>query len=354
MTQECPSISELLGGDTEALTHAESCDRCRALLALASDVPESQAMGEASSFEAAALPEREPLSERAPGELVALLGEGSAELLIAAVLTVGDEALQVAPLSTETWAAAEWDLHLASNDGPLGYATIAEVWNHGWVEASRLDESYGALKSGASEAMLALYAGLRDGESPEGIATGPALISESDPRFLFQEAEGERARCYWSNAEEPAVDQPAVEHREGIGARLVTWIERVGADPSDLATDLGWRRSEFDAVLAEKINPRMEAHSPEGLSDLFGLTDIDAEEVSERLPASVLWQCFPAEEEDRNHEFALRRAPTGVEGRLNRGVKGTGPEQEEPTPAQRKALETYVSDVVSLLEEKRT
>lgn len=350
MTQKCPSISELLGGDAEALKHAESCDRCRALLALAGGVSEPEAVAEAPSFEGAALPKREPLSERAPGEIVAFLVEGSAEVLIAAVLAVDEDALQVAPLSTETWAAAEWDLHLAADDGPLGYAAIAEVWNHGRVDVSQLDESYGALERGASDAILALYAGLRDGESPEGIATGPALLSESDPRFLFQEAEGERVRCYWSNADEPAVDQPQAEHHEGIGALLDAWIEQAGADPGDLVTDLGWRRSELDAVLAEKIDPRSEAHSPEGLSELFGLTDIDAEKVSERLPGSVLWQCFPAEEA-QNHEFALRRAPAGVEGRLNRGMKGA--ERKEPTPAQRRALETYVSDVVSLLEEKR-
>lgn len=351
MNQECPSISELLSSDTTALAHAESCDRCRALLALASDIPEPKAVSETPSFAPAALPKREPLNERAPGEIVALLVEGSAELLIAAVLAVDDDALQVAPLSTEIWAAAEWDLHLTSEDGPLGYAAIAEVWNHGRVGISQLDESYGALSSGASEAMLALYAGLRIGESLEGFATGPPLISESDPRFLFQEAEGERVRCYWSNAEETDTEQAG--HSEGIGARLIAWIEEVGADPHDLATDLGWRRSALDAVLAEEIDPRIEAHSPEQLSDLFGLTDIDTEEVSERLPDSVLWQCFPAEEA-RNHEFALRRAPAAVEGRLNRGIKGSGPEHEEPTPAQRKALETYVSDVVSLLEEKRT
>jgi hypothetical protein len=346
MAHACPSISELLGGDVGAQEHANRCDRCRALLALAAKVPAPEA-GETPHFEPATLPEREPLAERTLGEIVALVIEDSPELLLAAVLAVGEEALQVAPLSTETSAAAEWDLVLAPEDGPLGYATIAEVWNHGRVDTSQLSESYGALTNDASKALLALYASLRHGETPEDLQTGPALLAERDPRMLFQEAEGERARRYWSNAEEPEV-----EHREGIGARLFVWIEEAGADPADLATDLGWRRSEIDAVLEEKIEPLSESHSPEGLSDLFKLTDIDAEEVKEMLPDSVIWQSFPAEE-SQSHEFALRRAPAGVEQKLLRGARRSGGEHDEPTLAQRRALETYVSEVVTLLEEKR-
>ncbi|MEX2105829.1 MAG: hypothetical protein WD810_02920 [Solirubrobacterales bacterium] len=293
------------------------------------------------------------MSEREVGELVALRdGNGEGELMLAAVLATGDDgALQVAPLTRETSEAAEWDLILDPEDGPLGYAVIAEVWNHGRVNSAQLAESLGALEPVPRERLLALYEALRaDGAGPE-VGTGPSLLAESDPRLLFQEAEGLRARRYWSDSEDPAL--PAGEEA-GFGPRLSDWLEGTGTDPSDLATDLGWSKPDLICVLHDEIQPLAPAHSVDRISQLILATDIEAEEAEQLLPDSVIWSAFPAETGLPDQEVAIRRAPASVERRLqDRRGKG-GSERHEPTQAQRTALEIYVREIVSLVEEGRS
>jgi hypothetical protein len=295
------------------------------------------------------------LSEREVGELVALRDEnGEGELMLAAVLATGDDgAIQVAPLSSETSKAAEWDLILDPEDGSLGYAAIAEVWNHGRVNSAQLVESLGALEPAAHERLLALYEALRaDAARPE-VGTGPSLVAESDPRLLFQEMEGLRARRYWSDAEDPAL--PAEAEEAGFGPRLSDWLEGTDTDPSDLATDLGWSKPDLICVLHDEIQPLSPAHSADRISQLILATDIEVEEAEELLPDSVIWSAFPAETEMPAQEVVMRRAPPSVERRLqNRSGGKGGSERHEPTHAQRTALEIYVREIVSLVEEGRS
>jgi hypothetical protein len=357
MSRDCPSVFELLSGDSEAVEHARGCVRCRALLALAGETPEAiiAPPDDPPKFDPAPIPTRQPLGARQVGELVSLRNDADdGELLLAVVLATGDENdLQVAPLTTDATEAAEWDLILEQDEGVLGYAAVVEVWNHGRVNENQLAESLGALTPSISERLLGLYEALRAGETPPPVGTGPPLLAESDPRLLFQEAEGVRARRYWRDAEERIT--PADGATAAFGARLSKWLDETGTDAGDLATDLGWSDSDLARVLAEQINPAAAAHSADRISDLIQATDIEAEEAEELLPGSVIWSVFPEETTIPKQEVAMRRAPVDVERRLQeRKEAGAGKERDQPTSSQKQALESYVREIVSLVEEGRS
>lgn len=357
MSEKCPSLVELLSGEPEVLEHANGCERCQAILAFSGEVGEP-AGGEMASFEPAPLPRREARAERAVGEVVALRGgEDEDELLVAAILAVLENGgLQVAPLSGAVEAAGEWDLLLGAEDGPLGYPAIAEVWNHGQVAPGQLAESFGVLAASAAEQLLTLYTAAFAAEHPAGLNSGAAIVSERDPRFGFQESEARRAQIFWSGGEEAEVGaeaNEAVSEIEGFGARVSRWLEETGADPANVATDLGWSAPDLDRVLCEDIRPLQGGHSAEHLSELLALTDIEGEEAEELLPRSVHWGEFPAEEAPQG-ELVFRRAAPGVERRLQGRRGGGGEEAAEPTPAQRRALEVYVREIVELAEERRS
>lgn len=354
MSTDCPSMAELLDDEPRALEHARGCRRCQAILALAGEGEEEGTVA-LPSFEAAPLPDRQPLAERRVGELVSVgAGAVGGPLLLAAVLArVGEGSLEVAPLSGEVAAAGEWDLILAGEDGPLGYPVIAEVWNHGRVAEAQVAESFGALPEPATSALLALYAAVYTTGPPAGLPAGVPVASELDPRFGFQQAEAQRAQAFWAGGEEAAAGEEAVA-TVGIGGYLEDWFRRSGADPVEVAVDLGWREPDLISVMAGQIAPLRPAHSPERLADLFALTDIAPETLEDELLAGDLWRQFAITQQPDAGRLAVhRRSPLGFEARLGSLRGRTEPAREEPSRAQRMALETYVREIVALVEEKR-
>jgi hypothetical protein len=347
MSKRCPTLQDLLEGGPEATAHARNCARCQGLLALSEAPPAEEAVAtKTPEFETARLPERQRLAERAVGEVVALASRERADaLLLATVLARTADDLQIVPISTEVGQATEWDLILEPADAPLGYATIAEVWNHGRVHISQVVESHGALSTSAAEMLLALYTSLYAETPPAEAHTGSRVLSENDPRLLFQDAEAQRAHSFWSEAEEGSRVASA---ESSLGARLLLWLEESGNDPSDLSRDAGWLESDVDLALRDSIDPMRASFDVDRIVDLLEQTDIEGEEAEQLLVSSVPANMF-AVSSPSTGEHAWRRAP-GVERRLRPRRVMT----EEPSPEQVAALESWARTVVELLEERRS
>lgn len=342
MKQDCPTIEELLAGEASALERARGCERCRALLALRRPAGAEVEVPEMPSFPRAALPDRTPLAVRTPGEVVALRGEHSEdELLLAAVLAVTEESLEVAPLSGDVGSASEWDLILDAAEGPLGYGTIAEVWNHGRVSPTRIAESLGVLTEERSGQLLGLYEEVFAGEVPEGIPTGAPILTEEDPRSVFQEREAGRVRAFWSDTGDVA-EEASDDSATGIGTYVGAWMDEVGTDTADLATEAGWMVSNLERLLREEVDPRQTAFAPDPMGVLLARTSIDREEADARLHITLAAQMEAAGSAPAVHAFrqVLRRATPEVERKL----------ALERSAA---ALETYIAEVIEALEEHR-
>src|SRR4051812_18966315 len=97
MTKQCPSITELLEGSPEVREHLVGCWRCQAVVRLQAPDHPQLSTDAPQEFESAPLPQREPLKERAPSELVVIdNGEGmTRERLIAVVLALIDDGTEL-------------------------------------------------------------------------------------------------------------------------------------------------------------------------------------------------------------------------------------------------------------------
>jgi hypothetical protein len=280
------------------------------------------------------------------GEVVALRDEGAAgELLLAALLSFTEDSLEVAPLSVEVGLAAEWDLMVGAEDGPLGYEAIAEVWNHGRIAPAQVAESLGVLSEGASEALLALYCAVFVEDAPEDARTGPPILSDEDPRNLFQEREAERARRYWSDSEEVGAEKGDAK-TDGIGALLWGWMEEVGNDPAGLATEAGWMQGDLDRLLREEVDRAQGAFAAHRVGELLALTTIEPDDARLHLGVTLA----PARQEavaPAPRAFlarpVLHRAPASVEKRLSEKRGGD----------TRAEIEAYIAEVIETLEELR-
>src|SRR5881227_3050320 len=99
MSQDCPPISDLLGGESAAIEHARGCERCRALLKLGQPIEPDAEPAVPPAFAKATIPERRPLTAHTVGEVVALRSErAEGELLFVALLAISEDSLEVAPL----------------------------------------------------------------------------------------------------------------------------------------------------------------------------------------------------------------------------------------------------------------
>jgi len=151
-------------------------------------------------------PARDLSPERTLGSVYAIHGPLSDEYLLGALVDWDDEEAIVVPVSHETHFATNWDLLL--EEQLLGYRAMAEVWNHGTVLVEQLNEKIAELADW-SGALTTLYeAALESREVPTPVPVGPPVLSDIDPRLLFQEEEGERAAVYW----EPATLLAGVEN----------------------------------------------------------------------------------------------------------------------------------------------
>jgi hypothetical protein len=345
MSQNCPPISDLLGGESAAIEHARHCERCRALLGLGERIEQDATVAEPPRFSRARIPERSPLAARTVGEVVALRSErADGELLLAALLSISEDSLEVAPLSGEVGLAAEWDLLLDGDDGPLGYEAIAEVWNHGPVSPLQIAESFGVLSEQTSGQLLTLYASVFGDEAPAEARTGPPLLSEDDPRTVFQDQETERTRRYWSHAEELGVGAHEGKDK-GIGVLVGAWLDEVGDDAAGLATQVGWMQGDIERLLREEIDRTQTAFAAQRMAELLAYTTIEPDDARVHLQATLVGAGHTVPTAAPRALLArpiYHRAPASVEKRL-RAKEGEGPGE----------IEAYVAEVIAALEELR-
>jgi hypothetical protein len=117
---------------------------------------------------------------------------------LAPAITVGssEDGMRVLPVSERVDLATEWDVLL---DPPLlGYAAMAEVWNYGTVLPEQLAAIITAVPVTLHQALKDVLRAAHEGKSaPADVPTGPPILSDDDPRLLFQDEESERLRPFW-------------------------------------------------------------------------------------------------------------------------------------------------------------
>jgi len=198
MTLACPSLEALFAADAEmgeeVRAHVATCRRCRALRR---HMRPAELATDAAAVEKPAL--RAMLDpDPALGSVYAIHGPSVDEYLLGALVDWDEEEAVVIPLSDEVRFATDWDLLLDEN--VLGYEAIAQVWNHGTVLVEQLEEKIAELGEWAS-ALESLYTAALEGrEVPTPVQVGPAVLTDADPRLIFQEEEGERAATFWEPA----------------------------------------------------------------------------------------------------------------------------------------------------------
>jgi hypothetical protein len=206
------------------------------------------------------LPERVASAGQVFGDIVIAASPDVPEtLLVCVVLDPRQESeprtIEVAPISTEVTMASEFDVVLDPGD-PLGYPALVEVWNHGVLVASQIEEQLGRLSEDACVAVDARYRRLLGDESVTvaDVGRGVAIESEADPRAIFQEAEVERVRHYWTPAARLYSEPAGVP--ETLGDLLSSWLERTGWDVPGYAAELGWPAEELALLRDDAFEPR--------------------------------------------------------------------------------------------------
>jgi hypothetical protein len=351
MTDQCPPLANLLDQDLDTEAHLAECWRCQALLALATDEGPELGAGAMPDFPSAELPDRAPPAHREIGEIVTVDPDGAGSRLVAVVCACDQEAakLEVAPISTETRWATEWDLLLEPADSSLGYPAMVELWNHGAIPADHIAESLGTLANTVREQFESLYAAVFLDAHPPQAHAGPPVLSEADPRVSFQQDEIERARHYWPQPPADAPDE-AAQHagpHDTLGKRLVVWFDTSGYDADDLARESGWIRSDVDLVLADAIVPTKRPFvEVDRVAELLRQTDIEGDELEDLLPVSVPAGRFPEPDTEARVPAFHRGAPTA-----RRSGRSADQSQDEPTSGQRSAQAEWITGVLAAFEE---
>ena len=314
---------------------------------------------------AAALSKREPLARESEGAVIITESPNvEGRLLVCVVLDDAASAAEfdgliVAPISGETRYASEWDLLLEADDSPLGYPLMVEVWNHGTLLREQIVERCGLVVLDGQRRLAALYkAALGDEvELPDG--RGVPILTDEDPRALFQDEEAERAAAFWEPAarllaEADDAGAPSAVKAATIGSLLNRWLEAQGYTAVEYAHELTWQAVEVEAICNDQIDPR--AVTAERLAELFArprkdLRELDEDDLGKALSRSL-----------RDDDFAHVGAHGGLAtyGR-SAGVRGVAREvilrargtSQPATPderAQRK--KSYIQEFLVALEEK--
>lgn len=196
-----------------------------------------------------------PLHGRLKPGTVGLFSAGEdAGMLPVVVLALNDDTASVVPLSAAVQYASEWDLELDTEI--LGYPAMAEVWNYGSVLPEQCHEVVAHLPVDVLGALVQLSRAARTGGPvPDGLALGPPVLDEADPRLLFQDSEADLAHVLWEPAlvlAGAATFGELVRHRREelqlspaeleASAGTAGWLERVERDAVDLRLALPAQR----------------------------------------------------------------------------------------------------------------
>lgn len=389
LNEFCPTIDELRAHQASARqdleAHLGHCRRCRALVQLFGEAGEAnvherlEADAPAGSIEPVAASGETGESEvgHSAVEEGSLVVAGSpdapGELLVAIVLATSSDAmgfrsLVVVPLSVEVRLATEWDLILDSDETPLGYPVIAELWNYGTLLRHQLVEHRGRVAAKAWQRVDALYALVLQGDqtehgTPDG--RGLAVRDDGDPRLLFQDEESERAGAFWMPAAR------ALEHADGeagereqvgeaeelltVGAILQSWLEEQGYDTGEYARTIGFDPCEVEAVRQNRVDPLTLNHDQLAVIIRRPQRDmeIDDDDLEAALGRSFIpdadWGLVGAYGSERAYGRTARLKGSERADALRRREPGSQPALSDKEVERRKSA--YVRDVLASLEE---
>ena len=119
-----------------------------------------------------------------PRLIVILDGEGSRSATL--------EQVVAAPVSLSISMAAEYDLIVSGDAGPLGFDFLVETWNETPTVKGHLKQFLGKLSDEAIDSLVELYHTHIFGEDPAPALQqwiGPRIFGGNDPRLAFQESE---------------------------------------------------------------------------------------------------------------------------------------------------------------------
>jgi hypothetical protein len=354
----CPSIAELADHvarpDPAVAAHLESCRRCRAVGRLVGERDrEAPPKIAHRTLPVARLPRREEPTERCFGEVCIAQGDQTDGPLLVCVALSWDEqpapkTVVVAPVSPEVEHASDADLILGADD-PLGYPAIVEVWNHGTLLLDQIVERLGVLAEETRRSLDAVYEAVLQGDSaPAGVPVGVEIVSDDDPRAIFQEEESERASAFWRPAGRLFAERPAEE--PSLGTMLREWLAEEGFDESDYAKELGWRTSEIIELCDDAFDPlRVTA---EHVAEAAAPVDADPDELGIALTRALRPEQFAGAGAPIDQQAVFARTA----GRKRRGRARVPRRAMKPSSRgeQEALLKKYVQDFVTAVEERRT
>jgi hypothetical protein len=353
----CPSIAELEEhlerAEPGIAAHLESCRRCRAVVRLLRE-RDWQTAPEIGQREVptATLPRREEPSEHHFGEVCIAEGEQTGGRSLVCVALSWDEEAEpktvvVAPVSPEIENASDSDLILGANE-PLGYPAIVEVWNHGTMLGNQIVERLGVLGEETRRSLDAVYEAVLGGDSPPmGAPVGVEIVSDDDPRAIFQEEESERARPFWRPAARLYAERPAEE--PSLGTVLCDWLTEQGYDEREYAKELGWRSSELLELCNDVFDPlRIPA---EHIAEAAAPVDADADELGIALMRTLRPEQFAGAAAPIQKEAVFAR--TAGRKRRGRALVPRRTARRSSRREQEALLKKYVQDFVTAVEERR-
>ncbi len=139
------------------------------------------------------------MGDPAIGTAVLVSNVDDSELVAVIVVAATEEGLAVVPISDEVRMGTDWDLFLPQH--LLGYAAIAQTWNHGLVLAEQVRDSIAQLDSGVlADLHRMVHAASRSDGPPLDVLHGPPALDAGDPRLLFQEEVAEQLLGFWEPA----------------------------------------------------------------------------------------------------------------------------------------------------------
>jgi hypothetical protein len=190
---------------------------------------------------------------------------------------------------------------------------MVEVWNHGTLTASQVDERLGALHANARSAVDSLYRALvDDGSAPDDVTMrGVPIDSDNDPRAGFQEAEAERARAFWNPAARLYGEPPQATETAStatVGRLLTTGLQRTAWDVPQYAAHVGLSVGELTALCQDSFEPSK--LQPELIGKALAAVAADEDEFEAALRRTIRVGQFVDFEgsSTTSHSMALPRA----------------------------------------------
>lgn len=368
---ECLSLLEMMefragAGDPAGQNHLEECPRCSAVFA---HLPE-----EIEEVEISTTPVQVPVSvrnEASPegyriGQLwraTTVNPEWTFPVALVGPSPESDENLLAVPLVPEHYAATENDLLLAEQD--VGYEAFLDMQNLGTLRKAQLKDFLGRLSTEQSQALVSLYQSILFEESrPEGIPTGPPLLSDEDPRLLWADERRTEFMSLWRFVDADVLDQVEQPNAQvqivgssrevvGIGSLLRGYFD-AHSDTWDRATILEESRidsAHFEAITNEQLD-LTDKTDVEPLARLIHLTEIPIDQVEAPVKATLhAGSGGKREATGETLPMAARSVPGTPKEKVTEALFGDQSQVNETDEAREVEIDQYWAELRRILED---